>query len=157
MEQDTSNKPQDTGQPKRLLQLGKSGAENTAAENTPRDIIIRDITGEETDVVWAIVGKLSDRFKKTQKRLKELASKEKKQPSQGAIERRLRELHASAVVSWRSKDGGPAVTDPSDNDAPVPCTLENVMQILEENEHIHDQLIEELEDHGAFFRNSSRS
>lgn len=157
MDPETSTKPQDQGQPKRLLQLGKSGAENAAAENTPRDIVIRDITGEETDVVWSIVGKVSDRYKKTQRRLKEVASKEKKQPSSIAVERRLRELHASVVVGWKSRDGGPGVTDPSNNDAPVPCTLENVMQMLEENEHIHDQLIDELEDHAAFFRNSSRT
>lgn len=143
--------------PKRLLQLGKSGADNAAAENTPRDIVIRDIAGAETDVIWSIVGKLSDKYKKTQRRMKERANKEKKQPSQDEIDRRVRELHGSVVVGWRSRDGGPGVTDPSNGDAPVACTLENVMQILEENEHIHDQLIEELEDRGAFFQKGSRS
>jgi hypothetical protein len=153
----TSNKPQESSAPKRLLQLGKTGADNASAENTPRDIVIRDITGAETDVVWSIVGKLSDRYRKAQRRLKEMSAKERKSPSQATIERRLRELNGSVVVAWKARDGGPGVTDPSNGNVPVPCTLENVMQILEENEHIHDQLVDELEDHGAFFQSSSRS
>jgi hypothetical protein len=136
--------------PKRLIAFGKSGKDVAEQSDAPRTIKILDVTGEETDVTFEIVGSMSKRYRKAAARQRDLWAKARKQPTGDDLDRQARELTASCVVSWNG------VVDPTDQSA-VPCTVENVAQLLDEMPWVREQLDGEIRDHAAFFTKSSKA
>jgi hypothetical protein len=139
-----TNTEEKQGEPKRLV-FGKTGQEASQKEDTPRPITIKDAIGDETDVVFMIVGTLSKRYKKAQTRNR--AQWGRKAAGGDELDQQAREATAACVVSWNGivdQDG-----------AAVPCTPDNVAQLLDEMPWVREQLDGEIRDHAAFFTKRS--
>lgn len=132
------------GEPKRLV-FGKSGQDASQREDVPRPVTIKDEFGDDTEVVFMVVGTLSKRYRKAQARNR--AQWGRKQAGGDELDLQAREATAACVVSWNG------IVDP--DKAPVPCTTENVAQLLDEMPWVRDQIDGEIRDHAAFFTKRS--
>lgn len=139
-----SNTEEKKAEPKRLI-FGQTGQEAAKREEVPRPVTIKDEFGDDTDVVFMIVGTLSKRYKKAQARNR--AQWGRKAGGGDELDQQARDATAACVVSWTG------IVDA--DKAPVPCTPDNVAQLLDEMPWVREQLDGEIRDHAAFFTKRS--
>lgn len=146
-------------------QTGSNGFDLGAAPNVADleekgvAVQIRDIHGEpmmyrseggsEYPVQIVVAGSYSHRYRRAinAQTTRMLGRRAQKMTGELAQENRM-EVISRCVISWSGFNS---------NGQPIPCTPENVKVVMERAPWIRDQVEAAMEDHEAFFKNSSGS
>lgn len=115
---------------------GKDGEEYTAADGSPMTITV---VGSESKRIRAVVDRQTKRVFRQQRR----------QVTPELLRANRIELAAAAVTAWHGVE--------DDDGNAIPCTPENVAEVLNAADHVLEQVEAGVRRHASFFSNSSAS